>query len=709
MNKWKKREKLYSISVMCLAVVILCFDGCGLSEDKRRNADADNVMEDVQQKDGISGFKGEKMQILPDEDVDTLLERLIADEGFRERVRYGIGIREEDSPETVLRKLEECEALTLRQAPYGNPIFSLESLELLPNLKRLTIDISVYRESVISDFTPIAQLTHLEELYFSYEKETDADLSFLAQMETLEGLFIINCPSVDISFLENMSQLKYLSLYKTPVEDLSILENLSQLEELSLAGNSEARHIETVGKLARLQDLGLQDCGIEDISFLSTLKELKALNLNGNRVKDLSPIAELTSLERLGVAENEICDITPLSGLTHLYDLALYDNSISDISALKGLSELNQVGISSNRIRDLSPLAGKDKLVYASVFDNPWESLKPVIDVPLLYFAVREVTEEEEKLAENLTGSLMPDLKEFEIVDFKKGDLNGDGLKDIAFVVDADFYLAKIGKDVYEPEEMPEDRALFVFLQCADGHYELVRNAPVLGGKTSGGMRGDPYHGMAIVDGYLIIRRGWGSSTGTTVTEFWNYEDGVLRENPTIYVSDSNFAEGYDIKVMYMEENHLQRKCLQRYVIAMDGYRMVKVDLSDSEHPEHEAFPEIELYDESYVIYHEKISTNLSPKEALEAFKNSEAPDARKEQIPYAAWQKEGYELLLGVELPDYYYVVSGEDGTENYFYYGKLMTKDGEVYHKIYQKPRKTQTLEVKSKMVEDRTGKVL
>lgn len=39
---------------------------------------------------------------------------------------------------------------------------------------------------------------------------------------------------------------------------------------------------------------------------------------------------------------------------------------------------------------------------------------------------------------------------------------------------------------------------------------------------------------------------------------------------------------------------------------------------------------------------------------------------AVQEKTPYAKWQKEGYELVLGVELPDYYYVMpetKREDG----------------------------------------------
>lgn len=58
-----------------------------------------------------------------------------------------------------MQKLESCESIVLREAPYGNEIYSLESLSLLPNLNRLVIDIDSWDDSVITDFTPIAQLS----------------------------------------------------------------------------------------------------------------------------------------------------------------------------------------------------------------------------------------------------------------------------------------------------------------------------------------------------------------------------------------------------------------------------------------------------------------------------------------------------------------------------------------------------------------------
>ncbi|MDE7270798.1 MAG: hypothetical protein K2N81_10050, partial [Acetatifactor sp.] len=403
------------------------------------------------------------------ENADETLALLIEDKGFRERVRYGTDIVEEDSPEIVLQKLNHCESIVLREASYGNAIYSLESLSLLPNLKRLVIDIDQWDDSVIADFTPIAQLSQLEELYISYSKDEQIDLSFLGEMHTITGLFLTRCKVTDFSFLGEMTQLQCLSLYETPIEDLAVLEKLPELVELSLSGNENAKHIEAVGTLTKMQDLGIQYCGIEDISFLSGLAELRGVNLNGNSIADITPLAGLDKLERLGLSENRISDISAIGNMVNLFDLALDGNEIQDISVLGKLPHLNQVGISDNQIEDLSPLAGKEELMYAAVFGNPIKSMEPVFEVPMLLYTDRAALEEEEKtfitdwLAEHY-----PEAEEFTCVDFIQGDLNNDGLQDIAFVVDS--YAFDIFDEDF-PERMPEDRRLFILLQQKDGSW----------------------------------------------------------------------------------------------------------------------------------------------------------------------------------------------------------------------------------------------
>ncbi len=619
-----------------------------------------------------------------------ILERLLADEGFAERVWYNADMDEEDTEEIILQKLEQCEGLTLREPPYGDSTFSLEDLAYVPNLKTLVIDFASWDDSQITDFSPISGLSGLEKLYICYDKDEEIDLSFLGQMKSIKTLYLPNCQLKDISFLEEMPQLERLSLYETPVEDLAVLRKLPDLVELSVGGNQDAANIEAVGTLEKMQDLGLQFCGLEDISFLSNLKELRGVNLNGNYVTDLTPLAELEHLERLGAAHNRLSDITPLKGLTNLFDLSLDENEISDISVLADMTHLRQAGLSENQIQDFSPLADKKELMYAAVFGNPCMDYRPVLEVPVLNIGGVEEPEEGTDLAAAWVEKQYPETGEFVCIDYAEGDINEDGRTDIAFVIEETEAKGNEG-EVYDERS----RTLFVLLGQEDGSFAEAENTPYIPDKYAGGMRGDPYYGMLFGKGYLALKSGWGSSSGETDMEIYSCEGKALQLTKRIEVSDYTYAQGYDVRETLKDNTWF------RYAIAMDNNCMVKVDLADSEHPEHKAFPRLSIFDMSYVIYTQMCETRLSAEEALDSFREAMMPGAVKEELPYEVWQKENYERLKGVELPDYYYVLSG---TENYIYYDGLTEQDGEYYHVIYEVDgEKEQTYRVK-----DSTGEI-
>ena len=646
-----------------------------------------------------------------EEDAEEVLERLIKDTGFRDRVRYDADIREEDSEEIILQKLGQCESLILREPPYGARLASLEGISLLPNLKELVIDINSWDKSRIEDFAPIAELSRLEKLYINYETGEEIDFSFLADMKTIRELYLPNCRIRDTAFLENMPQLERLSLYETPVEDLSFLENMPELVELALSGNGDTGHVEAVGELTKLQDLGLQNCGITDISFLSGLTELQSVNLNDNSIEDLTPLAGLTKLERLGASRNRIKDISPLKNLTDLYDLALDGNEISDISVLSGFPHLNQAGLSDNRITDLSPLADREELMYAAVFGNPYTDIRPVQQVPLLYCIMRSgVTDEEAASAKAWVKEYHPEAENYECIDLAEGDLNKDGRTDIALVVEGKF---KDGR--FEDEDgMAYDgcRRLYILLKQADGSWQEFMDTPGIRDRDSGGMRGDPYDGIFLGGGCLMIQHSWGSSSGATDRETYVYRNGKLEPEREISAGDCNFSYGYDVTVTDEETD-----TWLRYAIAMDGYRMVRVDLADSEHPGHKAFPDIDLYDMSFYIHEEKRTTERSCTDVLDHFRDDRAENAQKTKLPYDSWQKENYELLLGMELPDYYYTVPGtETALEttsdkvrqgwngNYIFYNGLTEESGKLYHVVYY--RKQEGREVY--WIDDETGEI-
>lgn len=451
------------------------------------------------------------------------LELLIEDDGFQECVYDAVDIKKKDSKEVVLRKLERCESLTLEEGSCD--VSSLEALSLFPNVRQLTIYIDKWDDSVIADFTPISSLSRLEYLWIRYEKDE----------------------KIDLSFLEQMPQLKSLFLYQMSVEDLAILENLPDLTELAVSGNENVKNVKTVGKLTKLRELEMQQCGIKDISFLDGLTELRSINLNGNRITDITPLSGLYKLERVELSENKIKDLSATSGLHNIIRLEINKNEIHDISPLAQLSRLNQVEIADNQVEDLSPLAGKEELLYAVVYGNPIKSLEPVCEAPLLWYTYECAGDEGKTVIADWLVEHYPEAAEFTCIDFVEGDLNGDGLQDRAFVADSEAF------DVYEGEDfaerMPEDRRLFILLQQEDGSWEELKGVPTLDSSTAGGMRGDPYRGIFMQEGYLFVMEGWGSRTGSTRMDTYEYRNDSLNLIREMGVSDDLSRYGYNVMV----------------------------------------------------------------------------------------------------------------------------------------------------------------
>ena len=141
---------------------------------------------------------------------------------------------------------------------------------------------------------------------------------------------------------------------------------------------------------------------------------------------------------------------------------------------------------------------------------------------------------------------------------------------------------------------------------------------------------------------------------------------------------------------------------------------MVRVDLEDSEHVAHKAFPRMSIDHMSYDICDNKIETQLASSEALDLVFEAEIEDAASavmETLPYADWQKDGYELLVGVTLPDYYYDLpetrreANDESAEwegDYLFYNGIISEGGKLYHDIYL----IQEKEKKEFLLDDATG---
>ena len=141
-----------------------------------------------------------------------------------------------------------------------------------------------------------------------------------------------------------------LSLGSNEIADVSPLAALTSLTGLWLYYNAVA-DVSPLAGLKALTWLGLDGNEIADVSPLAGLTALTELDLDNNAVADVSPLAGLTALTRLGLGGNEILEVSPLAGLTALTRLGLDGNDIADLSPLvenDGLDAGDSVDLTGN-------------------------------------------------------------------------------------------------------------------------------------------------------------------------------------------------------------------------------------------------------------------------------------------------------------------------------------------------------------------------
>ena len=259
-------------------------------------------------------------------------------------------------------------------------IRDLTGLQLATNLINLAIS-----GNPISDYSPLAGLIRLENLWLHAGEFGISDLSPLAGLTNLKLIHGHSNPISDLSPLAGLTKLEHIYLPDGNISDLTPLAGLTGLRELYLHFN-EISDLSPLANLTGLNRLDLAENNISDISPLAGLTNLEWLELRINDISDLSSLAGLTQLEWLRVAYNDIPNISPLANLTGLNHLDLADNSISDISPLVGLINLEFLDVSQNEIFDISPLDELRKNIKLLWYDNPaFPKGGPKIEGPWLW------------------------------------------------------------------------------------------------------------------------------------------------------------------------------------------------------------------------------------------------------------------------------------------------------------------------------------
>ena len=149
--------------------------------------------------------------------------------------------------------LAKVESLTLGRTILGKDVLDIKPLELLPNLRILTLS----RQQKIDDFAPLAKLSNLEQLDLS--GCGISDLKPLAGLKNLTQLRLSQNKIADLSPLAGLTKLNHLTLNdnKLTNEQLTHLSKLENLKFLSISNNpfSNANQITSLEPLLGLKKL----------------------------------------------------------------------------------------------------------------------------------------------------------------------------------------------------------------------------------------------------------------------------------------------------------------------------------------------------------------------------------------------------------------------------------------------------------------------
>ena len=203
-------------------------------------------------------------------------------------------------------------------------------------------DVVTFDTSQLSDITPLANLTSLENLIIAYSQVSD--ITPLANLTSLENLIITYSQVSDITPLANLTNLEELFIDFNQVSDITPLANLTQLKQLDLSVN-QVSDITPLTNLTNLEELYFTTNQVSDITPLANLTQLKQLYFGVNQVSDITPLANLTNLEELYFTTNQVSDITPVKALRDLEELKAEDNPLNATSINEHIPDLQLRGV----------------------------------------------------------------------------------------------------------------------------------------------------------------------------------------------------------------------------------------------------------------------------------------------------------------------------------------------------------------------------
>lgn len=265
----------------------------------------------------------------------------------------------------------------------------------------------------------------------------------------------------------------------------------------------------------------------------------------------------------------------------------------------------------------------------------------------------------------------------FDILDSCLGDLNLDGIHDLAVIVQK------------QEENFCTDRTIYILTGQQEGNYLVkFQNGSLIGDSNSGGVYGDPYSGMEISSGKLTISVYGGSSSrwGYSYQFSYGQQSLVLSEIKSISVSTftaNGIQTSLDISSGMAETRTIESELFPDFLIFSGSVDTEEIPLDFQDYKgqlpkmnQSIYVPNLDNY--QFGHYLDNGPLNLSAKEALDMMKDCYFPSMDKIPLPYSSEIIDNYSKLLGFPIPDYYY----SDGEHSLYYYG--IKSDAGLYEHI-------------------------
>ncbi|SEO99271.1 NACHT domain-containing protein [Amycolatopsis saalfeldensis] len=295
----------------------------------------------------------ELIRAWPRFDVDRYARQVLAESPLGTSP-LGHGYLRIDDP-VVTPALHRLSALRQLVCQFGDGHGDWEFIRSLPRLRGLTV-----LDPALTDLTPLAS----------------ANLEFLAILHGGP-----RAEPLDLTQLEPARTLTRLDLL-TPATGYAALGALPRLTGLQLARFGDAAMLPELGRLTRLELVGLRDVdGLRDLAPLDFLDHPQWFGLH--RCRDLSDITRLPrwagTLQRVWLRDSPELDPAPLSALADLELLDLSGSAVESLEPLRGMKALQTLRLTDHHpLPDLAPLRDLPALRHLWLYDSTDVDLAPL-------------------------------------------------------------------------------------------------------------------------------------------------------------------------------------------------------------------------------------------------------------------------------------------------------------------------------------------